>query len=783
MTIKTILKMFGLITVLLIGACNRSYDDSKTKRIEMASDLENQDTILIGVAWADKEASFVKGAQLAVKEFNTERVLGKSIELVLNDGEGRISNNLTLRQRQDITVEVARSFAANSRIVAVIGHRSSSQAIPASIVYQFHGITFIAPTSTNLNLTTHNFNYVFRMTPNNEEIATQLANYCHQKGYRKIVILHSKSSYGTELADTFVSSVAKNPNTEKEPKTEIVLRRSFFSNKTDFSDLMVELKGAGDFDAIFIATGANMAVQIYQDTRNMALNEPFIGAEGLDFKPFWDAIKEWEFYEQVFPEKSAVPTLFKTTAKVPISQKFIANFNKEYDFEADHYAALGYDSIRILVHGIKKSNSIKPFKIAETLRYMPPCQAVTGQYVFKRNGDVRNRPFHFKLFRHGQFEYEEVESDVMNFDKYLNPGKRVWDCADIDIDQDGIPNNRDACPEESPEDIARIDKNRDMHQAGLFRGCLVDNDYDRVPDFRDKCLNTKPHESEKGIDLYGCPMDTDNDKVPDYRDDCPKDGRFEIRNGIDSKGCSIDTDKDEVPDYKDVCPRDTSEELAKGIEKQGERIGCPIDSDNDHIPDYLDACPHNLPNEIEKWLDLRGCPFDRDQDDVPDYRDSCPKNKSIELIKGVDLQGCPIDTDKDGVPDYQDACIENSPTESSNGVFQQGHNLGCPIDSDQDGVPDYRDDCLKNSPIETGKGVDSAGCPLDTDKDGVLDYKDVCFNNSPKEIEKGVHQQGLRIGCPMDEDQDGVPDYRDSCPNNSRFEMKRGVDSRGCPRR
>ncbi|RKZ46477.1 MAG: hypothetical protein DRR16_05880 [Candidatus Parabeggiatoa sp. nov. 3] len=773
MTTEKIIKMIGLITVLLICACSNPYEASKKKRIKTA--VESQDTIIIGVAWADKEAHFVKGVQLAVKEFNDDGgVLGKSLELIINEGEKKISNKLTLkkltlRQKQDITVEVARSFAANPRVVAVTGHRSSNQAVPASIVYQFHGIAFLAPTSTNINLTDHNFNYVFRMTPNNEEIAKQLANYCHQKGYQKIVILHSKSDYGNQLADSFVSNFVKKDNTE--PKTEIVLRRSFFSNQTDFSYLMVELKRAkkeDDFDAIFIVTGAKMAAHIYQDSRDMGFKVPFIGGEGLDNSTFWKAVKEWEIAEEVFTEKSVVPTLLNTTTKDSISQIFIENFKKEYDFEADHYAALGYDSIKILVHGIKKGNSTQPFKIAETIRYMPPCQAVTGQYQFHMDGDVRTRKFHFKLFRQGQFEYEEIDfKDLILAHE---------NCGDVDRDKDGIPNDRDACPDNKSDAISK-----GVYQKGTSRGCPIDSDEDTYEDYRDHCPNTRPNELKKGIDSYGCPVDQDKDGVPDYRDDCPKDSRFETRKGVDSQGCMIDADKDEIPDYQDVCPKNSLKELSKGIYQQGDKIGCPIDSDNDKVPDYRDDCPQNLPTEMEKGLDLRGCPFDRDKDDVPDYRDACPLNKHFEIIKGVDSQGCSVDTDQDSVPDYKDACFQNSFDEISKGVFQQGTHLGCPIESDQDGVPDYRDDCLNNSFVEIGKGVDSRGCPRDTDKDEVPDYKDVCFNNSPEEIAKGVNQQGVRLGCPMDNDNDGVPDYRDVCPNNSRFEIRKGVNSDGCP--
>jgi len=844
------------MTVLLICACSKSYDDSKTERKDTAKESdckaskentakksdckaewinttkENQDTIVIGVAWADKDASFVKGAKLAEKEINDDGgVLGRTLELLIKEGEGKISDKLTLRQKQDITVEVARSFAANPSVVAVTGHRFSSQAVPASIVYKFHGIVFLAPTSTNLNLTDHNFNNVFRMTPNNDEIAKQLANYCLQKCYKKIVVLHSKSSSGEQLADSFVSSFVKKDNTETEPQTKMVLppcfvkqdntekelqtqivfRRSFFSNKKDFSELMVELKQAkknGGFDAIFIATGADMAAKIYQESRDMRLYVPFIGAEGLDNLKFWEVVKEWENSEKL-PKKSVVPTVFNTYA--PISRTFIKNFKKQYEHDphakADHYAALGYDSIKLLVHGIKKAKSTQSFKIAETLRYMPPCQAVTGNYVFKSDGDVMPRKFHLKLFRNGQFEYEDIDF------KELISAQQV--CGNIDWDNDGIPNDIDACDNRKDKikisEIKDEDKYKYVYQKGTSRGCLVDKDEDGVPDYRDDCENDSPLKISKGVyrrdncpkngpletskGVYqqweqigckiGCPIDSDNDKVPDYRDDCLNKSLVEIRIGVDDRGCPIDTDKDDIPDYEDVCADNSQQEIESGVYQQGEQIGCPIDSDNDKVPDYRDKCPKNQPEEIEKGISPQGCPIDTDKDKVPDYKDVCPKNSWEELSKKIYQQGaqigCPVDNDHDRVPDYKDVCLKNSPDEISKGVYQQGIFLGCPVDSDRDGVPDYRDDCLNDSPVEIGKGVNSRGCPRDTDEDGVSDYKDVCFKNRPNEISKGVHQQGLRLGCPMDKDNDGVPDYRDSCPNNRRFEIRKGVDSRGCP--
>jgi ABC-type branched-subunit amino acid transport system substrate-binding protein/outer membrane protein OmpA-like peptidoglycan-associated protein len=830
MITKNVTKIISLKIVLLISACGGGSDgDSEAKGVKTA----DENTIVIGVAWPNDDDNFVKGAQLARKEINRNKeMLTGPLQLLINDGE-KAALDLSLTASKKITLDVANSLVANPAVVAVIGHRFSNFAIQAADIYSSHSIVFIAPTLTNLNLTGHKSGYVFRVLPNNEQMGKQLATYCYKAGYKKIVVLHSQDNYGRELANAFVYNAVENNG------AKIVTQRSFLPNQTDFTDLMVELNGVGEFDAIFVATeAASVATRIYQDARQKDIMVPFVGGNALNSEPFWKVVKKMEVSDK-FINKSAVPTVFNTS----VHQGFIKKFKEEYGEQAepDNLAALGYDSVKLLAHGMKRARSSVPGKFTEMLQSMPSCQGVIGQHRFRVGGNVVNRKLYFKHFRDGQFEYKDVDEQSFSGQQMLVAPS---ECGHVDRDKDDIFNDVDVCPDNSEKEISK-----GVYQQGDFRGCPVDSDKDGYHDYRDVCPNTLKHEFEKGIDSLGCPMDTDGDGVPDYkdscsdnllksklvndqgcapdadhddvfddkdicpnnkpeelskgiylqgakagcpidsdedgvpdyRDNCIKNSQREIRKGVDLHGCPIDTDKDDIPNYEDVCSDNSQQEISSGVYQQGDEIGCPLDSDNDSVPDYRDRCPKNQPEEIEKGIYPQGCPIDADKDGVSDYFDDCPKNSHFEIRKGVGSRGCPVDTDHDRVPDYNDVCFKNSAKEISKGVYQQGTFLGCPVDSDQDGVPDYRDDCLKNSLVEIGKGVDLRGCPPDTDKDGVSDYKDVCIKNSPEEISKGVFQRGTYLGCPIDNDQDGVPDYRDNCPKNRRLEIFLGVDSHGCP--
>jgi len=131
------------------------------------------------------------------------------------------------------------------------------------------------------------------------------------------------------------------------------------------------------------------------------------------------------------------------------------------------------------------------------------------------------------------------------------PSKLFKICGDvIDRDKDGIDDDEDECPDNTPEEISR-----GVDQDAPNKGCPIDRDKDGVPDYRENCPNDTPIEISKGVyddarplgrainippqasgDIIGCPVDMDQDGVPDYRDDCPN-TPFGLE--VDERGCRI----------------------------------------------------------------------------------------------------------------------------------------------------------------------------------------------------------------------------------------------------
>jgi large repetitive protein len=140
-------------------------------------------------------------------------------------------------------------------------------------------------------------------------------------------------------------------------------------------------------------------------------------------------------------------------------------------------------------------------------------------------------------------------------------------------------------------------------QKGAVSAAGIDSDNDGIPDDRDQCPN-QPEDHDGFQDDDGCPdPDNDGDGIPDKLDKCPNEP--EDKDGFqDDDGCpEVDNDGDGIPDAQDKCPNDPEDR--DGFQDDD---GCPdADNDGDGIPDAQDKCP-NEPETFNGIDDDDGCP-------------------------------------------------------------------------------------------------------------------------------------------------------------------------------
>ncbi|MEK7990082.1 MAG: ABC transporter substrate-binding protein [Thiotrichaceae bacterium] len=395
------LYLICIATVFMnMTGCERPAYKFKMEREDKAEKAhKRREPINIGVVWDTRSQSlFFEGARFAAQELNAKGgILGRRVNLIERDEAiylqaGFFEFSKKVRNHAQFAAQaVADELSGNTDVVAVIGHTVSETSIAASITYEYFGVLYLAPGATNIELTRHNFNYTFRLIPDNYQESKQLVGYIYYSlEKKKIVVLYDRTEYSTQVAESFAETIA-----DMQLDADIVYRRSFFRTKKSFKDIISDLKGL-EFDVIFVATNEETGSRILKEARNMGINHQFVGVN-LMYHP-----KLIELAGDA-AEGFSVPAPFNESFN--LARGFTSRFKKQYRKKPDAWAAQAYDSIMLLAHIIEKSDSTVPIIMATQLRYMEPYWlGVTGPHFFTKAGDILGKQYSFYTVHQGEFE-------------------------------------------------------------------------------------------------------------------------------------------------------------------------------------------------------------------------------------------------------------------------------------------------------------------------------------------------------------------------------------------
>lgn len=366
-----------------------------------------------------------------------------------------------------------------------------------------------------------------------------------------------------------------------------------------------------------------------------------------------------------------------------------------------------------------------------------------------------------------------------------------------DVDDDGVPDNRDMCTAESESGWFIANGSNDWDSDGCLDATEDrDDDDDGVLDVDDNCprgfmnwgRNTTSDRDDDGCRDFDEDLDDDGDGVGDLDDSCPEGAlnwNSEYATDRDGDGCrdsdeDEDDDGDTIPDIYDDCPRGEigwNSTQASDVDNDGCRdSGEDLDDDNDNVEDSQDDCsPGELywNSTFSSDHDSDGCrdnseDIDDDGDSVLDESDTCPTgdlNWTSTYISDYDGDGCndlseDDDDDGDGVIDANDSCNKGDLLWHSSPLTDHDFD-GCQdskedSDDDDDSIMDWLDSCPRGKIGWNQNSVtdyDSDGCrdsieDDDDDNDGILDINDNC----------PLGEIGWRSTTETDNDSDGCPD-------------------------
>ena len=369
-----------IASLLFLSGCGADFAQMAEKRLAYARD--NQEDIQIVAIRSIIKTNYLKGVLLAADEINNRpnKLLGRHLKVNIEQ-EGR---------NFDAGQSTFRRIAANPKITAVIGHRRSSIAIPASVIYEQSNIIFFASFSTMKSLTGHNFEYVFRLAPDAEIMANQTAGVAQALGYKKIVILYQRDALDRELAFLFEDAAIQQ-------KIKLIKRSSFSAQDTNYRPLISQFSNE-DFDAVFIASSARPGGFMVQQLREMGVEQPILGSDSFGSSVFTDMVTKGGV------DNIIAPSFYEENTKNAINQEFIRAYHRRYNQKPDYRAAQGYDALMLLALGIEKAGSTIPSLLSSTLHYMPAWIGTTGIHKFSPRGEMLGKRYFFRVWKNKQWK-------------------------------------------------------------------------------------------------------------------------------------------------------------------------------------------------------------------------------------------------------------------------------------------------------------------------------------------------------------------------------------------
>jgi ABC-type oligopeptide transport system substrate-binding subunit/ABC-type sugar transport system substrate-binding protein len=382
------IKYFSFFLFLLVLTVFTGCDFTPAQRAERAAGAEGD--ILIGIVETSFPSNyFLAGVRMAVDEINQQGgLLGRKVKLVIDDDKGA----------PETAEKIARRLAANKDIVAVIGHRMSSAAIPASIIYEKAGILFISYGANAPGLTLYGGEYTFRNIPTNKDYGIAMAEFAHNKGFKKTVVFHDRDITQKNLADIFKKEAASKG-------VEIVSTRSYFNDDREFKDVANSLKKK-EFDSLAIFGLMPATAYLLKDLDEMGVRHPVIGGGGLDYPKLFTIAGE-------SAEGVILPTNFNPLYPDKQIRNFVKKFQEKFNVLPDKWAAQGYDAVSLFAHAVREKGTVVPAVMASCLRFLEKWQAITGRYSFTLKGDISGKEIFFKQVKNGAFDFLDTVLKVV----------------------------------------------------------------------------------------------------------------------------------------------------------------------------------------------------------------------------------------------------------------------------------------------------------------------------------------------------------------------------------
>ncbi|MCR3922721.1 MAG: ABC transporter substrate-binding protein [Firmicutes bacterium] len=360
-----VLAVFLLLVLGIVAGCGTSSGNG-------SGEDANYYTFGVAAPITGNYAEFGKGfqvaTQMAADKINAAGgINGKEIKLVVEDSKGNTKES----------TEIARKFAQDDNILAVVGDFTSSSAMATAPIYEEAGLVQLSPTASHPDYAAMN-EYMFGIMGRQDGEGPFVAEYMLQEymGAKTVGIIYLNTDWGLSAYNNVAEKAAT-------IGLEITAAEPHGDGEKDFSASLTKIRQTNP-DTILLVTMYNEVILAAKQIKQM----------GWDVKV---ATLGPGMSQQIIDLGSSnvegliASTPFVVEADDTAAVEFAAEFEQLAGFSANVHAACAYDAVMLLAGAIESSKTVDRENIRAALAATSGFIGITGPIQFNPAGDITRK--------------------------------------------------------------------------------------------------------------------------------------------------------------------------------------------------------------------------------------------------------------------------------------------------------------------------------------------------------------------------------------------------------
>lgn len=335
----------------LLSGCSSNSEDEKVIKIGAIGPLTGK---------ASTYGQSVKnGAELLQEEINKSGgINGKEIRFIFEDDQADPTPS----------IQAFNKLVDNDKVVAILGPVTSGATTAVAPNATSKKIPLITPTATEPNITNKGGEYVFRGCFIDSFQGEILAKYAKESLNKKTaaVLYNAGSDYSKGIAETFKEDFEAKGG-------QVTEYLSYNDGDTDFNAQLTKIKSTNP-DVLVLPDYYNVVGLIAKQARATGITSQFLGGDG------WESEELYSIGGEAVNGALYINHYYSGDTDENV-KKFVDAYKAKFNKDPDAFAALGYDTAKVLVKAIEKSGDLSADKIKESLASME-LDSVTGHIKF-----------------------------------------------------------------------------------------------------------------------------------------------------------------------------------------------------------------------------------------------------------------------------------------------------------------------------------------------------------------------------------------------------------------